>query len=134
MWDEITYPFPNFTRYKHIHNRQTSYIVRTLLDNRCSSVIACPLCSNYRYIFILDDRPHSRQVTGARYTEVAARQSSMLLKASNGQQVSGLDDKRFPRFKRNVLHLWTAIIRHYLNDITHQQVISLISDQNLQVF
>ena len=96
MWDEITYPFPNLTRYKHIHNRQTSDIIRTLLDNRYSSVIACPLCSNYRYIFILDDRPHSRQVTGARYTEVAARQSSILLKASNGQQVSGWTIKDFP--------------------------------------
>ena len=46
----------------------------------------------------------------------------ILLKANNGQQASGVGDKRFFRFKRNAYHLWTAIIRHRLNDITHQQV------------
>ena len=38
------------------------------------------------------------------------------------QQTSGVGDKRFFRFKRNAYHLWTAIIRHCLNDIIHQQV------------
>ena len=47
--------------------------------------------------------------------------SGILLKANNGQQASGVGDKRFFRFKRNVQHLWTAIIRRHLNDITHQQ-------------
>ena len=67
-------------------------------------------------------RPHSGQVTGARCTEVAARQSWILLEANNGQQALGVADKRFFRFKRNAYHLWTAIIQHRLNDITHQQV------------
>ena len=49
--------------------------------------------------------------------------SWILLKANNGQQASGVGDKRFVRFKRNPYHLWTASIRHRLNDITHQQVI-----------
>ena len=35
---------------------------------------------------------------------------------------TGVGNKRFFRFKRNVQHMWTAIIRHHLNDITHQQV------------
>ena len=49
--------------------------------------------------------------------------SWILLKANNGQQASGVGDKRFFRFKRNAYHLWTAIIRrHRPNDITHQQV------------
>ena len=48
--------------------------------------------------------------------------SWILLKANNGQQASGVGDKRFFRFKRNAYHLWTAIIRHRLNDITHQQI------------
>ena len=46
--------------------------------------------------------------------------SWILLKANNAQQASGVGDKRFFRFKRNVQHLWTAIIRHHVNDITHQ--------------
>ena len=60
-------------------------------------------------------RPHSRQVTGARCT--GGRGSpvmSWILKANNAQQVSGVSDKRFFRFMRNVQHLWTA------NDISHQ--------------
>ena len=48
--------------------------------------------------------------------------SWILLKGNNGQQASGMGDKRFFRFKRNAYHLWTAIIRQRLNDITHQQV------------
>ena len=48
--------------------------------------------------------------------------SWIFLKANNGQQASGVGDKRFFRFKRNAYHLWTTIIRHRLNDITHQQV------------
>ena len=48
--------------------------------------------------------------------------SWILLKANNGQEASGMGDKRFLRFKRNAFHLWTAIIRHRLNNITHQQV------------
>ena len=48
--------------------------------------------------------------------------SWILLKANNAQQASVVGDKRFFRFKRNVQHLWTAIIRHHVNDITHQQV------------
>ena len=51
--------------------------------------------------------------------------SWILLKANNGQQASGVGDKRFFCFKRNAYHLWTAIIRHRLNDITHQQVMRL---------
>ena len=46
----------------------------------------------------------------------------ILLKANNAQQASGVGDKRFFRFKRNMQHLWTAIIRHHTNDVTHQQV------------
>ena len=69
-------------------------------------------------------RPHSRQVTGARCTGGRASpvMSWILIKANNAQQGSGVGDKRFFRFKRNVQHLWTAIIRHHVNDITHQQV------------
>ena len=69
-------------------------------------------------------RPHSRQVTGARCTggRGSPVMSWILLKANNAQQASGVGDKRFFRFKRNVQHLWTAIIRHHVNDITHQQV------------
>ena len=48
--------------------------------------------------------------------------SWILLKANNAQRASGVGDKRFFRFKRNVQHLWTAIIRHRVNYITHQQV------------
>ena len=48
--------------------------------------------------------------------------SWILLKANNGQQASGVGDKRFFRFKRNAYHLWTAILQQRLNDITHQQV------------
>ena len=48
--------------------------------------------------------------------------SWILLKANNGLQTSGVGDERFFRFKRNVQHLWTAITRHHLNDITHQHV------------
>ena len=48
--------------------------------------------------------------------------SWILLKANSGQQASGVGDRRFFRFKRNAYNLWTAIIRHRLNDITHQQV------------
>ena len=48
--------------------------------------------------------------------------SWILLKANNGLQTSGEGDKRFFRFKRNEQHLWTAIIRHHLNVIAHQQV------------
>ena len=48
--------------------------------------------------------------------------SCTLLKANNGQQASGVGDKRFVRVERNAYHLRTAIIRHRLNDITHQQV------------
>ena len=48
--------------------------------------------------------------------------SWILLKAHNGQHASEVGDKRFFRFKRNAYHLWTAIIRHRLNDITHEQV------------
>ena len=44
------------------------------------------------------------------------------LKANNAQQASGVGDKRFFHFKRNVQHLWTAIMRHHVNDITYQQV------------
>ena len=69
-------------------------------------------------------RPHSRQVTGARCTggRGSPVMSWILPKANNGQQTSGVGDKRFFRFKRNAYHLWTAIIRHRLNDIIHQQV------------
>ena len=69
-------------------------------------------------------RPHSRQVTGARCTggRGSPVMSWILLKANNAQQASGVGDKRFFRFMRNVQHLWTAIIRHPVNDITHQQV------------
>ena len=49
--------------------------------------------------------------------------SWILPKANNGQQASGVGDKRFFRFKRNAYHLWTANIRHRLNDVTCQQVI-----------
>ena len=72
----------------------------------------------------IDHRPHSRQVTGTRCTggRGSPVMSSILLKANNAQQASGVGDKRFFRFKRNVQHLWTAIIRHHVNDITHQQV------------
>ena len=48
--------------------------------------------------------------------------SWILLKANNAQQASGVGDKRFFRFKRTMQHMWTAIIRHHVNDITHQQV------------
>ena len=48
--------------------------------------------------------------------------SWILLKANNGQQASGVGDKRCFRFKRNAYHLWTAIIRHRLNDNTRQQI------------
>ena len=48
--------------------------------------------------------------------------SWILLKANNGQQAAGVGDKRFFRFKRNAHHLWTAVIRHRLNDITHQKI------------
>ena len=48
--------------------------------------------------------------------------SGILLKANKGQQASGVGDKSFFCFKRNAYHLWTAIIRHRLNNITHQQV------------
>ena len=69
-------------------------------------------------------RPHSRQVTGARCTggRGSPVMSWILPKANNGQQTSGVGDKRFFRFKRNACHLWTAIIRHRLNDIIHQHV------------
>ena len=69
-------------------------------------------------------RPHSRQVTGARCTggRGSSVMSWILLKANNAQQASGVGDKRFFRFKRNVQHLWTAIIRHHVNDITHHQM------------
>ena len=56
--------------------------------------------------------------------------SWILLKANNGQQASGVGDKRFLRFKRNAYHLWTAIIRHRLNDITHQQVVRFNQGSN----
>ena len=82
---------------------------------------------------VADHRPHSRQVTGARCTEVRARQSwaeFILLKASNGKQASGLGDKRFFRFKRNAKHLWTAFIRHHLNDIIHQQVMRFTNQRS----
>ena len=48
--------------------------------------------------------------------------SWIIFKANNGQQASGVGDKRFFRFKRNVQHLWTAIIRHHVNDTKYQQV------------
>ena len=69
-------------------------------------------------------RPHSRQVTGARCTggRGSPVMSWIFLKANNAQQASGVGDKRFFRFKRNVQHFWTASIRHHVNDITHQQV------------
>ena len=69
-------------------------------------------------------RPHSRQVTGARCTggRGSPVMSWQLLKANNAQQASGVGDKRCFRFKRIVQCLWTAIIRHHVNDITHQQV------------
>ena len=69
-------------------------------------------------------RPHSRQVTGARCTggRGSPVMSWILLKANNAQQASGVGDKIFFRFKRNVQHLWTAIIRYHVNDIKHQQV------------
>ena len=70
-------------------------------------------------------RPHSRQVTGARCTggRGSPVMSWILPKANNEQQTSGVGDKRFFRFKRNAYHLWTAILRHRLNDIIHQQVV-----------
>ena len=69
-------------------------------------------------------RPHSRQVTGARCTggHGSPVMSWQLLKANNAHHASGVGDKRCFRFKRNVPYLWTAIIRHHVNDITHQQV------------
>ena len=72
----------------------------------------------------LHHRPHSRQVTGARCTggRSSPVMSWILFKANNAQQASGVGDKRFFHFKRNVQHLWTSIIRHHVNDITHQQV------------
>ena len=78
-------------------------------------------------------RPHSCQVTGVRCTggRGSPVMSWILLKANNAQQASGVGDKRFFRFKRNVQHLWTAIIRHHVNDITHQQVMRF---HNLQIF
>ena len=51
--------------------------------------------------------------------------SWILLKANNGQQASRVGDERFFRFKRNVQHLWTAITRHHVDGITHQQVMRL---------
>ena len=71
-----------------------------------------------------DHRPHLRQVTGARCTEVAARQSwtEYSSRPTTDSRHQGWAIKRFFRFKRNAYHLWTAIIRHRLNDITHPQV------------
>ena len=81
-------------------------------------------------------RPHSRQVTGARCTGGSGSpvMSWILLKANNAQQASAVGDKRSFRFKRNVQHLWTAIIRHHVNDITHQQVMLFNQWSNLQIF
>ena len=56
------------------------------------------------------------------------------LKANNAQQTSGVGDKRFFRFKPNVQHLWTAIIRHHVYDITYQQVMRFNQWSNLQIF
>ena len=70
-------------------------------------------------------RPHSRQVTGARYTGGGGSPVMsfwILLKANNAQQASGVGDKKCFSFKRTVQHLWTAIMRHHVNDITRQQV------------
>ena len=70
-----------------------------------------------------EHRPHSRQVSEALYRGRGSPVMSwILLKASNGQQASGVGDKRCFRFKRNAYHLWTVIIRHRLNDIIHQWV------------
>ena len=54
-----------------------------------------------------------------------SRLASHELNTPQGQQRTAgarVGDKRFFRFKWNVQHLWTAIIRHHVNDITHQQV------------
>ena len=81
-------------------------------------------CDCHVYNYADDHRPHARQLTGARCT--GGRGSPVmiwiLLKANNAQQASGVGDKIFFRFKRNVQHLWTAILRHHVNDITHQHV------------
>ena len=72
----------------------------------------------------LKHRPHSRQVTGARCTgdHSSSVMSWILLKANNAWQASGVGDKRFFRFKRNVQHLWTATILHHVSDIMHHQM------------
>ena len=74
--------------------------------------------------FTPNHRPHSRQVTEARCTggRGSPVMSWILVKANNAQQAWGVGDRRFFRFKRNVQLLWTAIIRHHVNDITYQQV------------
>ena len=95
----------------------------------------------------LNHRPHSRQVTGALCTggRGSPVMSWILLKANNAQQTSGVGDKIYSHFKRNVQHLWTAIKRHHVNDITHKQVmrfnqwskfanIFLVHLKNLQCF
>ena len=89
-----------------------------------SSIIALIVHYVYKINMCNNHRPHSRQVAGARCTggRGSPVMSWILLKANNAQQASGVGDKRFFRFKRNVQHLWTAIIRHHVNDITHQQV------------
>ena len=81
-------------------------------------------------------RPHSRQVTGARCTgdRGSPVMSWILLKANNAQQASGVGDKRFFRFKRNVQHFWTAIIRHHVNDITHQHVMRFNQWSKFEIF
>ena len=80
------------------------------------------LCISFGLLF--PHRPHSRQVTGARSSggRSSPVMSWILLKANNAQQASGVGDKRFFCCKRNVQHFWTAIIRHHVNDITHQHV------------
>ena len=84
----------------------------------------------------VDHRPHTRQVTGARCTggRGSPVMSWILLKANNAQQASGVGDKRFFRFKRNVQHCEQPLYDIMLMILNTNKWCVLISDQNLQMF
>ena len=108
----------------HKHWNPVSWLITSAWNRRVKGRNRPPDFERDLYDLGQDHRPHSRQVTGARCTggRGSPVMSWILPKANNGQQTSGVGDKRFFRFTRNAYHLWTAIIRHRLNDIIHQQV------------
>ena len=78
-----------------------------------------------------EHRPHSHQVTGDRGSPVM---SWILLKANNAQQVSGMDDKRFFRFKDMCSICEQSLYGIMLMILHTNKWCVLISDQNLQIF